>query len=236
MTIEIGFWNCNLAAEPYWEERTFSMKLLDLGAAVRRFALRCNTNPFSIFTAPEYALASKDKQRALPAEPVPVLQVSRYLTAMEKLSAAYPRILIAPGSIVIDTNKQVQNRVIGYFAGESVLFVGKEHGVGEVGTPAVGGYTFRPGNGGQVVTVQGLRIFTQICRDATLTSTPDPDADIHLTVGQGVGVEAIVKKKPNLALIVADAVNYAVVGKNGPLDPYAIDTAAGIKTYCYTLG
>jgi predicted deacetylase len=66
--------------------------------AVGQFALRANTFPLSIFTAPEYALAAPDKGRALPAEPLPVVSVSRYFTAMEKLSATHPRILIVPSA------------------------------------------------------------------------------------------------------------------------------------------
>ncbi|RKH74180.1 hypothetical protein [Corallococcus aberystwythensis] len=237
MPIRIGFWNCNLGVNPYWEERPLTAKFAALKQAVAQFSLRCNPGSLSIFTAPEYAFAAKGKGRPLPAEPLPVALVSQYFTAMEKLSATYPRILIVPGSLVVETDKKVQNRVIGYFGGESEIFVGKQHGVGEVGVPVpVGGYTFQPGNGGQVVTLNGVSIFTQICRDATQGTTPDPTVDIHLTIGQGVGVEAIVKKRPNVALIVADAFNYAVVDENGPIDSDATDETLGVKTYCYTVG
>lgn len=236
MPIRVGFWNCNLAVNPFWEERSLTAKFAALSHAVGQFALRCDPGSLSIFVAPEYAFAAKNKGRSIPAEPLPVTVVSQYLTAMEKLSTQYPRILIAPGSIVVETQLKVQNRVIGYYGGESEIFVGKKHGVSEVGAPApVGGFTFQEGNGGQVVTLRGVSIFTQICRDATQHTTPDPVVDIHLTIGQGVGSEAIVKRTPRIALIVADAFNYAVLANNVPIASDATDEAMGIKTYCYTL-
>ncbi|MFB1484170.1 hypothetical protein [Corallococcus sp. RDP092CA] len=236
MPIKVGFWNCNMAVNPYWEDRTLKVKFAAMKQALSQFALRCNPGSLSIFAAPEYAFVGRGKGRALPAEPLPVTVVSQFFTEMEKLSAAYPRILIVPGSIVIENQKKVQNRVIGYYGGESVIFVGKYEGVGEVGNPPVGGYTFVPGNGGFVATVASMSIFTQICRDATQTTTPDPEVDIHLTIGQGVGLGTIVKRKPNVARIVADPGGYAVVGDNGSVDPDATDDSLGITTYYYTVG
>lgn len=167
-----------------------------------------------IFAAPEYTFAGVEDGARAPAEPLPVTQTSRLFNHLERLSASYPDWLLIPGSLLFKSGAKVQNRALGYFNGESVVFAGKAFGVGEVDESR--GLTFVPGDGCGKATVGGMRVALQIFKDATVAETLTEKVDIHVTVGQGVGLQAIKTTVPSKVRIVASAGARASRGSGMP--------------------
>jgi hypothetical protein len=250
MPIDVAIWNC-VVAQPlvvgvrqgkYWEDRTLAKKVYDLTQAVQHVSHQfANANPLQgIFVAPEYTMGSPNiPTSTFPREPITTHQANWYYGRLAALSQLHPRLFIVPGTVVVkDGNLDVQNLVVGYFGGAQVFNDGKQNGVGEV--PDYSRYRFRPGNGGVQAAIAGVSFFVQICRDATMFGAPDPTVDIHLCVGQGVGVAAINKRAPRRARIVADVGNSDVVTHNLIANTRTVLVAQtnvvdGIDIYTYTI-
>jgi hypothetical protein len=248
--IDVAIWNCVMAQPtvngvrraPHWENRTLQKKVFDLEQAVQHVSHQfANVRALQgIFVAPEYAFGAPDQVGStFPREPITTHQANWYYGRLAALSNLHPRLLIVPGTVVVkDGNLDVENRVVGYFGGASVFNDGKQNGVGEV--PNYSRYRFRPGNGGAQVAVAGVSFFVQICRDATMHGPPDPQVDIHLCVGQGVGRGAINKRRPRRARVIADPVAFDVVTYNLIANTSAVLAAQtnavhGIDVHTYTI-
>jgi hypothetical protein len=250
MPIDVAIWNCVVAQptvngvrrDPFWEARTLNKKVFDLTLAVQHVSNQfANANPLQgIFVAPEYAFGAPNQPGStFPREPITTHQAGEYFGRLQALSHLHPRLLIVPGSVVVkDGNLDVENLVVGYFGGAQVFNDGKQNGVGEV--PDYSRYRFRPGNGGVQVVISAVSFFVQICRDATMYGPPDPTVDIHLCVGQGVGLPAIAKRNPRRARIIADLVGFTVATYNPIANTRTIlvpqtQTLHGIDIHTYTI-
>jgi hypothetical protein len=250
MPIDVAIWNCVVAQptvngvrrDPYWEARTLDKKVFDLGRAVQHVSNQfANAHALQgIFIAPEYAFgAPAQLGSTFPRDPITTHQANGYYGRLLALSNLHPRLLIVPGTVVVkDGNMDVEYRVVGYFGGAQVFNDGKLNGVGEV--PAHSSYRFRPGNGGIQVVVAGVSFFVQICRDATMHGPPDPQVDIHLCVGQGVGRLAINKRRPRRARVIADAaafdvVTYNLIANTNTVLVAQTNTVHGIDIHTYTI-
>jgi hypothetical protein len=140
-----------------------------------------------VFVCPEYTLTAGGERDGHEI-PIPLAQTSQLFNRLEGLSRRIPRVLFIPGSMMVVAETKVQNRAIGYYGGESVIFCGKRDDVGE----AAAHHTFESGNGGATATIEGLRFGLQICRDASRAGYLDTAVDVHIVVSAGLALNNIV--------------------------------------------
>ncbi len=212
-----------------WQKAGFKDRLRGfeeaVGLSVARFPAPAGTsdNLRAVCVAPEYAFAGVDDGNPVPAEPASLAEMLLLMNTMERLSRENPGLLLIPGSFLYTSDTgSVQNRSVGYFNGESIIYVGKRHGVGEVDDN--GNKQFVAGNGGANVVLSGVSISLQICRDATQHSDLNR-GDIQVIVGQGVGNAAVVGAAPEHARIIADPGNSEVIGYNNT----TVTTHSGLR-------
>ena len=190
--------------DPPWESLSLNDKLSALEAAIRDASGLFTGGQFQgIFVAPEYVLTGDGPSRDCQT-PIPLERSSQLFKHLETLSATIPRVLFFPGSMMVLSGTNVQNRMVGYYEGDSTFFCGKKDDVGEAGA----GNTFSPGNGGAIASIQDKKVGIQICRDAIhggSSSYLQGEVEIQVVAGSGIGFEAIGFLDPEpRVLIVAD--------------------------------
>jgi hypothetical protein len=189
----VAIWYPTIQGDDIWESKPLTEKLAELETAVASASGLFGGGGFQgIFVCPEYTLTAGGQRDGYEL-PIPVQQTAQLFNRLEMLSRRIPRVLFIPGSMMVVAGTKVQNRVIGYYGGESVIFCGKKDDVGEAG----GVHTFEPGNGGGTATIEGLRFGLQICRDASRPGYLSSQVDVHIVVSAGLALDNIVD--PNVA-------------------------------------
>ncbi|KAF1051864.1 MAG: hypothetical protein GAK43_02204 [Stenotrophomonas maltophilia] len=211
----VGIWNC--VAAPDWFDSSMDVRLGRLYAAIQAVdvegRLRGDTGlhgVHAILVAPEYAFSDPHApaDQTKPAIQTTAARLGDLRTKLIDATTSNRSTLVVAGTIAhVDAQQDARNTSLVAHAGVIVSQHDKCVPVGEV--QADDGMTFQPGTGFGRFSLDHLWYGVEICADATGVGHLGIAVDVHIVVGQGVGVQTIVNQATRY-LIVADIAAYGV--------------------------
>ncbi len=183
-----------------------------------------------IFIGPEYSFG---QSRHLTVD-----EMNRVQWSCEGLSTRHKRMLLIPGTAPVKGPKvrssgvqKAINKCVAYHDGAKVASFGKKNPVGEVAEGS--GLTFEAGAGKGTFSIGDTSFGIQVCKDATIEGVLDSDVDVHIVVGQGVGIEAIRRKCGRYLMVGAYGTHgvWDCTGAPEKIDSFKTGSAMGVTIH-----
>jgi hypothetical protein len=194
----VAIWNCTMA--PGWQKLDINDRVDALRSAIRKaeqksIAAACGGR--CILVAPEYAFAAvENPQNAKPAEQAEKHVLDYLIGECKLLTTHYRGTVLIPGTVawkerVTSDWYRAWNAGFAFYQGQMLTRWEKRVGVGEISAQdavAKPRLSLGAGLGYGQFDNQGHSWGLEICRDATHGGTLPVDVDLHVVVGQGVGL------------------------------------------------